>query len=306
MSNIYFSNRVSNISDHHGWDLNFEGAADSFEMIRINFSKRLKPRMRPSLILAIFHEELSSFLPINGIRYFGRDEYLSAPKLEVGQSSFNTKIYSNSTNIGQLQFDLSFVITESQKIQITQLSQLLSFPLCKALQYHNLNPETSSVQETNSVNCHEYSLAFKNSVINKISQDQCFSILTLNINGFKTANAPLETHTPFMLLKEVSLLISNFINKDDELYRCGDEQFSIILNNPLDVSTEQISLNLEKKIQQNPILSSYKISPSIGCVQYKLGDDSECLLNRLEASLTKAITSQNNYDIGFGYLVANQ
>lgn len=122
---------------------------------------------------------------------------------------------------------------------------------------------------------------------NKLS----FSILLLDIDYFKRFNDTYGHDVGDKVIIEVSGLLKNCLNSDDEIGRWGGEEFIILLGNKNILEAKEKSFNIIKRISEHDLnLASYneKLTISGGLVEMKDDYNLNKLIKLADNALYKA------------------
>ena len=130
-----------------------------------------------------------------------------------------------------------------------------------------------------------YNRNYMNKHISKLNQDnKHFCIAIMDIDHFKSVNDTYGHDFGDVVLKEVSNFVRRRLEKNDEIYRWGGEEFVMIfIEQELDYIEGKLN-NIREELSTYEIKhnnTSLKITASIGVAKYKIG-------SALEEELKKA------------------
>ncbi|WP_391207811.1 diguanylate cyclase domain-containing protein [Psychrobacillus sp. L4] len=134
---------------------------------------------------------------------------------------------------------------------------------------------------------------------NSFKANDCFAIMFLDLDGFKSVNDLLGHDAGDELLKKVSLLLKNSVRENDFVARLGGDEFTILLPN----ADKDICIFVAERIIssfQDPFFISNKeirVTPSIGIAQYSQNDqeqDISTLLKQADSIMYEVKKSGKN------------
>jgi len=120
------------------------------------------------------------------------------------------------------------------------------------------------------------------------------SILLLDLDFFKKVN---DEHGHVMgdkVLKHFAKIVKSTIRISDRLYRFGGEEFVIIANNTVLENAGRLAESLRKLVENDPVLTKFELTVSIGVTEMTEIDDKESWLCRADKALYKAKESSRN------------
>ena len=133
-------------------------------------------------------------------------------------------------------------------------------------------------------NRHQFAVSFQNSVKHNIEQRRNFSLLVLNLDGFNKINEDSAN----LVLTSFAKILSDCIRFRDQVFRYGDYQFTILLNDADEVSVPYIIERIDSAVMNNPLLLEFNVSCRIGCADYQKNDNINSLFERAEQALNQS------------------
>lgn len=145
---------------------------------------------------------------------------------------------------------------------------------------------TESDNLTGLANRNGFAVCFQNSVNNHIEKRQQLSLLLLNLDGFEQINKQFGEQSGDLVLTSLAKILSNCISYHDQVFRYGEEKFTVILNDTCPHEIPVIVARIKKAITDNLVLSEFDVSCSIGSANYQEDDDINRLFDRAEEALS--------------------
>jgi len=134
-----------------------------------------------------------------------------------------------------------------------------------------------------------------NSIIkNKEKYDIPFSVIFLDIDYFKTINDRFGHKMGDRVLQCISRLVSETIRITDRLFRWGGEEFIVILPEANLESAKNVAEKIRNIIQYHDFGIGQKITISLGVGEYKLYENIDQIIVRVDEALLQAKSEGKN------------
>ncbi len=125
-----------------------------------------------------------------------------------------------------------------------------------------------------------------------------FSLLMLDVDGFKCCNDTLGHPIGDKTLKTIADVLMNTVRSIDIVARCGGDEFMVILPETGEVLAVEIAERVRKQVEKEAALSEARlctITTSVGIVSYpKHGESVEKLLENVDKALYRAKNKGKN------------
>lgn len=120
------------------------------------------------------------------------------------------------------------------------------------------------------------------------------SILVLDLDYFKKINDEYGHIMGDKVLVHFAKIIKTTIRISDRLYRFGGEEFVIIANNTKLENAGRLAESLRKLVENDPVLTKFVVTVSIGVTEMTENDSKESWLDRADKTLYKAKEAGRN------------
>lgn len=100
---------------------------------------------------------------------------------------------------------------------------------------------------------------------------EVFSLLYVDIDGFKNCNDNYGHQMGDKILQNISQIFCNNLRNTDSAYRVGGEEFAIIITHTPKEEAKKVAERIRKEVYQK-LYPLYKITVSIGIADSKMGD----------------------------------
>ncbi len=144
---------------------------------------------------------------------------------------------------------------------------------------------------TGACNRREFDRFFDRAAYLHKRQGTPFSIILLDIDGFKTINDKLGHMAGDHVLKEIATLAGEHIRQNDLVVRWGGDEFVLLVHNDLN-HTWQVAERLRKQIRSQNLLAEFtdnsdgeSVTISCGLVSYEAGETQDQLMMRVDGAL---------------------
>jgi PAS domain S-box/diguanylate cyclase (GGDEF) domain len=125
-------------------------------------------------------------------------------------------------------------------------------------------------------------------------RDIPFSLIFMDIDHFKTINDCYGHKMGDAVLRSISRLIRENVRATDRLYRWGGEEFILILPDANLESAKCVAEKIRKIIQGHDFSIEKKITISLGVGEYKLNEDTDQIIVRVDNALLQAKSNGRN------------
>lgn len=134
----------------------------------------------------------------------------------------------------------------------------------------------------------------ENTIAESKRDEKPYCLLFIDIDYFKNINDELGHSTGDSVLIRLVELIKDNTREIDYLFRLGGEEFVILLKNTPHKEATNVAENLRYVIENSDLLSSRKITISIGVTEFQEGESANEWLHRADQLLYKAKHSGRN------------
>ncbi len=135
-------------------------------------------------------------------------------------------------------------------------------------------------------------------VLNEEIKNKKFSIIILDIDKFKLINDEFGHLEGDDVLKKISNILKNNVNKNDVIGRWGGEEFLIICKNTTSIQAEVLALRLKNLIENNDFKIK-KITASFGISEAKRDLNLKDILANADKALYKAKQNGRNQIVNY-------
>ncbi|WP_198306181.1 EAL domain-containing protein [Arcobacter vandammei] len=127
--------------------------------------------------------------------------------------------------------------------------------------------------------------------------NQKFSILFIDLDGFKFINDGLGHDIGDLLLREIAYRFKNTLAQKHSVYRLGGDEFAIIVEYDDEKEVEEAAKNIIKKVNEKVYINKHSlhVGCSVGISKYPLdGEDYSTLMKHSDTAMYKAKQNGKN------------
>jgi diguanylate cyclase (GGDEF)-like protein/PAS domain S-box-containing protein len=121
-----------------------------------------------------------------------------------------------------------------------------------------------------------------------------FSLLYFDIDHFKNINDKYGHSFGDDVLKKIAYLVKENIREADTLFRIGGEEFTILSVETNQKNVFMLAEKIRSLVERKSFNVEEQITISIGIVQYKIGDSSAEILNKVDKAMYAAKQNGRN------------
>ncbi len=240
-------------------------------------------------LLRLFMQGLQSHVEFDGLRYRHPGRQLDILKGKKTRNSVSYNLNVSDQSLGEMTFFRSRAFKEEDLISLENLLAALFYPLRNSLEYQRVLNQSLTDPLTGVNNRAAMDMVLKREVHLAQRMGASLSVLLLDIDHFKKVNDNFGHPTGDLCLQAVAACIEKTIRGSDLLFRCGGEEFLILVSQtepPGDqLLAERIRENIEKLSLPTP---GHQITASLGVAHAAKEDTVESLYARADQCLYQA------------------
>ncbi|TDR18477.1 GGDEF domain-containing protein [Marinicella litoralis] len=118
--------------------------------------------------------------------------------------------------------------------------------------------------------------------------------ILFDLDNFKQVNDTYGHATGDQVLKDVTLLVNQFVTGNEHLYRIGGDEFAILCQGKDFDHAYQLANTIHQEFSQSTINQEHNITLSLAVAQKEMDESINEWLNRLDSALYKAKKSGRN------------
>jgi len=280
-----------NLLEHHFTDNNalsvFNINHDDSFIPGLVLLERLQTTLNVEKLLNIFSKEAEKQVDFSGL-YFKNQDFstcIKGSRTAKVERSFELKI--GNEFIGTLTYSVNKPISLSKYKILNQLHQHLLYPLRNALNFEMTSKLAMQDGLTGLGNRRYFDEQLTRAIHHANRQQTRVGLILGDLNKFKAVNDTYGHQVGDLVLKHVASAMIASIRDSDSVFRFGGDEFAIIVENASDNSLHIIEDRINTAIDNDPLLSKYKLTCSLGCTFMNRADNEASVFERADQALYK-------------------
>ena len=280
--------QLLNFNSAHPLWLNAVLKTNAIEHVSYTLLNRLQSTVDPEILLAIFYQQVSQYLPLCNIRLVANNFELKVLVPEAGGYCISQRLAINDKSFGCIKCYFTDKPTIAQVKLLKKLAKVLRYPLNNAIQYQKVKHMALTDNLTGLANRNQFETTFQHLVSCNKEEQTSFSLLVIDLDGFKTVNDQFGHQTGDLVLCSFAKVLLDCCSERDKVFRFGGDEFTILLHDTSIGSVPKIALRISKLMHTCQFLGKFGLSCSIGSALYQRFDESKQLFGRADQALYRA------------------
>ena len=299
MENTWFPYNLLNFRSDHPLFLNAFVKRKSVDKACTNLANQLQISLVPDNLLAIYRRVICKYLPLASLTLH-LPHQKQTPAYSTTNNALTLNLNIEGTSIGNIEYYFLQQLTLAQKKLLNKLNSQLAYPLHNAFNYQQMKKLAFQDNLTGLANRNQFEESFIKSVEYSRNHNVSFSLLILDLDGFKRVNDKYGHQTGDLVLSTFARLLVECCRGRDEVFRIGGDEFTILLNDANKKYVPQIANRIQQAVAKEALLSQFSISSSIGSAHYLGNDNLNSLFERADLALYRAKNNGKNcFEISF-------
>jgi two-component system cell cycle response regulator len=261
---------------------------------KLALAEQLQTTLALDVLLNIFAMEAAKFVNFSGLYFKNGDINAAVPNSKSGKKERVYELKLNGNYIGILTYSLNAPISVTNHKILTNLHKLLIHPINNAIMYHNAMKLAMEDSLTGLGNRRQFDQQLKRAMHHANRQKSRIGLIVGDLNKFKTINDTHGHHAGDQVLKQFAEALKLSVRDSDSLFRFGGDEFAVLVEDANERSLELIECRIDKAIEENALLSKYKISCSLGYTYMNRADDEHSFFKRADANLYRVKMNMPN------------
>lgn len=263
------------------------------KLTRNNLRNQLQRSLKPEALLTVFYHEVGHCLPISGLVFTTDEDHYSVGRLSSDCFSLKQDLRINNEFLGNLECWFSEELSLVQSYLWYEFIEMLTYPLRNALEYQQMKQLALKDTLTGLFNRNKFDMAFKEAVSHSQTNAGSFSLLVLDLDGFKQINDTYGHQAGDLVLNTFAQILLGTQPMLEQVFRFGGDEFTILLEGGKEQAISIVT-DIQQAVRENSLLEKFQISCSIGHARYQKGDDMDSLFERADLALYRAKKNGKN------------
>jgi diguanylate cyclase (GGDEF)-like protein len=260
----------------------------------ISLVEQLQTTLEIDQLLEIFSMEAAKTIRFCGLTLSFGNETVSVRGSVPGKHRMCFNITVDGTTLAQLSYGLIEGLSKNAIRQLELLHRQFGYPLRNALSFFKVRRLALKDAMTGLSNRGHFDDCLNKAVLNAKRKRSTFALIMLDLDKFKAANDNFGHQAGDQVLKSFAAIITRSIRGNDNTFRLGGDEFSVIAEgNDID-EANIIAARIQQNVANNTIMQKYGVSTSIGFTFYKPDDSVSSLYERTDNALYTAKAEGRN------------
>jgi len=265
--------KIFNTSDHK----------DNYRKLAL--AEQLQTTLELSTLLNIFAMEASKFVDFSGL-YFKQGELTSSVRgSKPGKRERVFELKINNKYLGCLTYAINSPISMTNYKVLTDLHQLLLYPISNAIKYQQAITLAMQDSLTSLGNRRNFDQQLKRAMHHANRQRSKVGLIICDLNKFKLINDTYGHHVGDEVLQQFALALRSSVRDSDSLFRFGGDEFAVIVEDASEQSLQIIEERVNLALSTNPLLAKYQIACSLGFTFMNRVDSAKSIFERADSML---------------------
>ncbi|TYK65681.1 GGDEF domain-containing protein [Colwellia echini] len=256
----------------------------------VTFMSQLQTTLDLDKLLTIFSIEAARYIDFSGL-YFKSPQLnktLRGSRKAKKERCFELKMGDDF--VGTLTYGINSPISLTNFKVLEQLHNCLLYPIKNAIAYHSAIQLAMQDGLTGLGNRRYFDEQLKRAMHNANRHHTLVGLVLGDLNKFKAINDTFGHVTGDLVLKEFASVLRQCTRDSDSLFRFGGDEFAIIVENSIDSALTIIESRIVFALENNPLLSKYQLSCSVGSTFMSRADNEESFFERADQILYRRKT----------------
>lgn len=201
---------------------------------------------------------------------------------------------ANDIRRHHIRYTFSAPPSREERHCVGELHSLFAAQFAHALEFERLKQLATKDALTSLGNRSAFDEACTKLSSRAFRHDETFSLLVIDLDNFKQVNDTFGHQEGDLVLQAVAVAIRSVLRSEDESFRIGGDEFCCLIDCQDKDALQKVAERLHQQFAQNALITSHRISCSIGGAIYRNGDDIDSLFKRADSAMYQVKASGKN------------
>jgi diguanylate cyclase (GGDEF)-like protein len=241
-------------------------------------------------LMGLFMREMQARVEFDGLRYRSADQDMELTRGELSRHSVAYGLTIREQRLGELSFFRDHPFQQNELRTLEDLLAALLYPLRNTLAYRQaiLSALVDSLTGVN--NRAAMDVVLHREVELSRRRGTALAVILLDVDFFKKVNDNFGHTAGDACLQAVARCVQDSIRSSDLLFRCGGEEFLVLLSQTEPEGAVQLAERIRHNVQQLrlPVMDGRHLTVSLGATDLRSEDDAGSIYQRADRALYKA------------------
>lgn len=247
-------------------------------------------------LIGLLKQELQAQVAFDGLRYQHPEQNVDLTRGKQRPHSALYKLTIEGHSLGEVTFYRAKSFQNSELQTLENLLAALIYPLRNTLEYQRVLHMALIDPLTGANNRASMDMALRREVELSRRNHSSLAVILLDIDYFKKVNDTYGHSVGDLCLQAVAGCVQDSIRGSDLLFRCGGEEFLVLLSQTDLVGAGQLAERIRSHVAELSLnaLGGNKLTVSMGVSEIKPEDSVQSLYERCDTALYKAKNNGRN------------
>lgn len=247
-------------------------------------------------LMGLLMQEMQSHVEFEGLRYRDSEQNLEITKGKADRHVVSFTLTIKGQTLGEISFSRPNAFSDDEMRTFEDLLIALLYPLRNTLEHRKALLSALIDPLTGVNNRAAMDVVMKREVELAKRQQSNLSVILLDIDYFKKVNDTYGHSAGDLCLQSVAQCIGESIRGSDLLFRCGGEEFLVLLSQTELEGATQLAERIRIHVSSLnlPVVGETPLTVSLGVAELTAQDDVASIYERADRALYQAKRSGRN------------
>jgi diguanylate cyclase (GGDEF)-like protein len=241
-------------------------------------------------LIGLFMREMQAQVEFDGLRYLSPEQDLEVTRGRVALHSVTYELTVREQRLGELRFFRARPFLPEDLRALEDLLVALLYPLRNSLAYRRALLSALVDPLTGVNNRAAMDVVLRREVELARRRGSSLAVILLDIDHFKQVNDTYGHPTGDACLQAVAHCVQDSIRLSDLLFRCGGEEFLVLLSQTEPEGAAQLAERIRHNVSQMrlPAIGKHRLTVSLGVAELGVHDGVADVYERADRALYQA------------------
>jgi diguanylate cyclase (GGDEF)-like protein len=247
-------------------------------------------------LVEMFLRELHTQVDFDGVQFVNKEQGIELARGNLMGNNLSYSLSVKGERLGEIAFFRSYEFARQEVRSLEDMLAALLYPLRNTLQYRSALMSSLIDPLTRINNRAAMDVVLPREVELSHRQATPMAVILLDIDHFKQINDTYGHSAGDVCLQSVAHCVADSIRGSDLLFRCGGEEFLVLLSQTLMSGALLLAERIRRHVEDLalPADAQRHISVSLGVAELKAGDNVRSLYERADRALYRAKNQGRN------------
>ncbi len=267
------------------------------KQVLLELANKLHSTLELDKLITLFKLEISPILNLDEVIYITPEEAHQQDIDTKGRHMVSYQLVLYKKKLGEIALIRRTRFDDKEQKFIEKILVAALLPLKNALEYQQAMLSALQDPLTGVLNRFSMDSVFSREIELSNRNQTPLSLIALDIDFFKQVNDTYGHTTGDCVLKHLTEAVKQCTRNTDILFRCGGEEFTLLLNNTSLEGARQLAERIRENVQNSPCIcngQSISVTVSMGISLFQSDDTQHTFFDRADKALYQAKETGRN------------